>query len=126
MKVDVNRTNGSIIFELQPPSSFVTLVVSNAREEVQWEVEPEGMQAAEIIDAKMLTVRVPSTVVGVAKKIAPSQQPSDYPAVSRIVYGEVPDGYRERAPARVLKAGEEYAILVMGTGLDHGGKRFFG
>ncbi|HEX9407860.1 MAG TPA: hypothetical protein VF975_11125 [Thermoanaerobaculia bacterium] len=125
MKIDITRTNGSIAFELQPPAGFVTLVVSNAKEEVLWELEPEGMQAAEIIDAKMFTMRVPSSVVNVAKKIAPSSPP-EYPAVSRIVYGQVPDGYRELAPASTLKPGEEYAVLVMGCGLDHGGKHFFG
>jgi hypothetical protein len=36
------------------------------------------------------------------------------PPLTRVVYGEVPPGYRESAPARALVRGEKYRIVIVG------------
>lgn len=123
MDVTVLQHNGSIVFELQPATGFVTFVVSSEDEQVQWELKPLSLRPAAVIDSKMVTLRVPTFLNGVVQNIAQSDEP-EYPALSRVVYGEVPEGYRQLAPADRLERGREYAVLILGRGLDGGGSRF--
>ena len=57
-----------------------------------------------------------------------SQQPDDEEnaVVSRVVYGEVPAGYREVVRAPALISGEEYGVFVFGSAFEKGGGRFLG
>ncbi|HEV8579131.1 MAG TPA: hypothetical protein VGX68_08610 [Thermoanaerobaculia bacterium] len=50
---------------------------------------------------------------------------SDRPPVSRVVYGEVPDGYRQVQEPRPLTPGEKYCVVVFGEEVFDLGRDFF-
>jgi hypothetical protein len=54
----------------------------------------------------------------------PGEQESDVPRVSTVVYGEVPDGYRETTKAIPLVRGQTYALLIFDDSSDSGGIHF--
>jgi hypothetical protein len=141
MNVSVLRINGSVVFDLSKPTGFVALLVSSSDEEIQWELEPLAMQPVTIVDGEMfgvrsqdnigqkILVRVPRSAEAAVREamseVIRDEEP-DYPAVSRIVYGEVPAGYREVRHAAPLKDGETYCLLVLGRSFDRGAEFFTG
>lgn len=130
VKIRVIREGPSIVFELSKSVGFDFFVISNAEERVFWELKPVSMQPVQVLEADMFGVHVaPEAQREMEKKvkeITDSHRGSENPPVTRIVYGEVPGGYREVVKASPLKAGEKYCAMLVGDRFEKGGEYFFG
>ena len=60
------------------------------------------------------------------EEISQSDQASENPPVTRIVFGQVPVGYREVVKAIPLTVGEKYCALLVGDSFEKGGEHFVG
>ena len=124
IQVSVVFTEGKVVFEFEQPMGFSTLLVASSREQMMWKVLPLTMQPAEVLNARMFGAPVPSSVMN---KVASAViDEAEDPPVTRVVYGEVPQGYWERAKALPLQPGEKYCVHVVGRGLERGGEYFIG
>jgi hypothetical protein len=130
LEVRVSRINDSLAFEFSREVRFDFFVISNAEEQVFWELKPESMRRVPVLDAAMFGAHVPVELqdqIGDAlRDIAGTPSASDDPAVSRIVYSEVPAGYREVVGATALRAGEQYCAFVWGDGFEATREYFVG
>lgn len=130
LEVKISRPNNSLAFEFSREISFDFFVISNAEEHVFWELKPESMQRVPVVDAAMFGAQVPVELQGqtseALRAIAGTHIASDDPVVSRIVYGEVPAGYREVVGATPLRAGEKYCAFVWGEGFEATREYFVG
>ncbi len=120
MNIRVTRSNGKVVFEFGTPSRFDVFVVSNAHETVFWELKPSYLQPVNVTTGFTAGVRVPEAVAKLIERQAGSDDDNDVPKVSRVTYGEVPEGYREITKAAPLHAGETYALLVFDDVSDSG------
>lgn len=130
LEVKISRPNNSLAFEFSREISFDFFVISNAEEHVFWELKPESMQRVPVVDAAMFGAQVPVELQGqiseALRDIAGTHGASNDPAVGRIVYGEVPAGYREVVGATPLRAGEKYCAFVWGEGFEATREYFVG
>jgi hypothetical protein len=130
VKIRVVREGQSIVFELSKSIGFDFFVISNAEERVFWELKPVSMQPLPVLEADIFGMRAAPAAQREMKskvtEIAGSRQLPENPPVTRIVYGEVPTGYREVVRASPLKGGEKYCALLVGDGFEKGGEYFFG
>lgn len=122
MKVKISRVSGTIAFDFDKPARFDVFVVSDSTETTFWELKPSYMQPAPIIDSDIIGF----SVAGQSNAAEPVSDPqeSDVPAVSRVIYGSTPEGYREITKARPLKSGQRYALVFFDDGNDSGGVQF--
>jgi hypothetical protein len=128
VQIRVLKIAGSVTFEFSRPIGFDFLVVSNAEERVFWELKPLSMHPAQILESHMFGVRVPAAFEDAARETMKEIAGYDgggEPPVDRVVYGEVPSGYREVVRATPLLPGEKYCVFVFGEGFEKGGEYFF-
>jgi hypothetical protein len=122
LEVRVLRLNNSLAFEFSREICFDFFVISNAEEHVFWELKPTSMQPIPVIAAAMYAARVPgelqNQVHEAIRSVAADDNATESPLVTRIVYGEVPSGYREVLVATPLNAGERYCAFVFGDGFE--------
>lgn len=122
LTVQVTISEGLLAFELSPPIGFDFLVVSDSNHHVFWELKPTSMQPAPIIAEDFYSVAVsPDTA---AKMMALTKTALDNPPVARVVYGVVPQGYREVVSATALQSGETYCIFIFGDGPERAWEYF--
>lgn len=130
VEIRVLREGQSIAFEFSKSIGFDFFVISNAEERVFWELKPLSMQPIPIIEADMFGARIPPELHTEAeqalKQIGTTADDPKNPPVTRIVYGEVPAGYREVVKASPLNAGEKYCAFLFGDGFEKAGEYFCG
>lgn len=93
-----------------------------------WDLLPSTVEAVPVVQADMtiLSLSEEESVSAAhhqafvqaiqAREEAGGITKPSYPPVSHVVYGEVPEGYRETMKARPLARGRKYYILVFGEG----------
>jgi hypothetical protein len=130
LEVRISRRNDSLAFEFSREISFDFFVISNAEEHVFWELKPESMRPAPVLEAAMFGAQVPVELqrqIGEAiRDLASTHPANDDPVVTRIVYGEVPVGYREVVGVSPLRRGEKYCAFVWGDGFEATREYFVG
>jgi hypothetical protein len=124
MHLKISHLNGSVVFEFQPePTPVTTFLVADSSEQVRWEIAPVSSEAVAVgtdgglIGSNFIGVRVPRSLERILSDAAKSDRAS-YPPLSRVVYGELPTGYREVVRATELTSGEKYCVVVFGAGLE--------
>jgi hypothetical protein len=120
MEVRIQRRAETVIFEFRPkPFGFFKLSVAS-RTERMWGLVPMMAETVHVIEADMIAVRGSRELVTAVTQTLEETAGSRlvYPPLSGIVYGQVPEGYRETMKARLLVRGEEYCVLVHGQGFD--------
>lgn len=129
MKIRVLHEGRSIVFEFSKSIGFDFFVISNAEEQVFGELKPLTMQPAPIVEADMSGAHVPPELRAEAeqalKHISMTADDPENSPVSRIVYGQLPAGYREVVKASPLNAGEKYCAFLFGDGFEKAGESFF-
>lgn len=111
----------SVAFELSKITGFDFFVVSNAGEQIFWELKPLSMQPATVIEAEIFGIRFPQEFGATNRKTIQEIADADEggnPPVSRILYGQVPAGYREVVRAIPLNSGEKYCAFLFGNGFE--------
>lgn len=105
-------------------------MISNAAGHVSWELKPESLQRVPVLDAAMIGMRVPvelqSEVGELVRDIGRAHSETDDPEVTRIIYGEIPSGYREVVGATPLRGGETYCVFMWGDGFEATREYFVG
>ncbi len=120
---------GAVAFDVQPRSSgFCTLFVASSDEQMMWDVAPIEAEPTPVLASKVVGMRLPSAVVRAVTDTLTNafEGEREYPPVTRIIYGEVPNGYRQQAPAIPLVRGERYCVQVFGRGFDRAAQFFCG
>jgi hypothetical protein len=126
MELQISHAETLIVFEFQQPTSVHMLVVSDAREQVLWEIAPERRTETApaspsapvpVLSGGFAGVRVPHRFERILSEAIEADR-ERYPHLSRVVYGQLPPGYREVVQAKELTAGQMYCVLVFGAGLD--------
>lgn len=120
VEIRVSHESKSVVFTLSKRSGFDFFVVSNAEERIFWELKPLSMQPAPVIEAEMSVMRVPrgfEDTTRTMQEIVDSDEGTN-PPLGRIVYGEVPAGYREVVKATPLSNGEKYCAFLFGDGFE--------
>jgi len=126
MELKISRGETSIVFDFQQPTAVHSLLVSDASEEVLWEIALDraaetapasSSSAVPVLSSGFVSVRVPH---GFEKTLgrALDADRERYPHLSQVVYGLLPPGYREIVEAKELTAGQTYCVLIFGAGLD--------
>ena len=114
MHIQVSVETGCVYFRFETPARLDMLAVSNAAEQVQWELKPSYMHLASMADGFMIGVAVPSRIADLIprRNDIPSAEEEAVPLLSEVIYGIAPSGYREITTARTLEKGKAYAVLA--------------
>lgn len=131
MRLTIAHFETSIVFDLMGPTPLQMLVVSDSLEQVQWEIKASSSrehvqsdikpasssEPQPILQSGFVGVRVPESIGNVVQKQFESER-SNYPQVSRVIYGGVPSGFHELVKPMKLAEGQRYCVLVWGVGFD--------
>ncbi len=122
MQIEVTRLDKKIVFRFLPqPTGISVLIVANAKEEILWRLSPVQMQPINALNAQLTSIPpVPDEQI---TPLIPFEL-GNYRPLEEVIYGEVPDGYKERQGASPLEPGEKYCVTCFGEGLDHSGAFF--
>jgi hypothetical protein len=126
--LSVSAIDGNVVFEFGDlPIGFFSLFVASSQDETMWDITPLSVQPMPIVESRMFGVRVPQETgdAMLRETLRDSEDEPQYPPVSRVIYGQVPDGYREAAKALPLISGETYCVQVWGQEFfDRTGQHF--
>lgn len=108
------------VFRFDTPLSVELLVVANAAEEVLWEFIADEFKPVPVTDGSFQSWPIDQAPPEMVAMLARLQERSDRELkdhgprkspISKIIYGALPSGYREKSPPRPLKPGE-YNVLI--------------
>lgn len=104
------------VFRLSEPVRLYVLAVSDTDGRIVWKISPSAFHRNEIVASRFFSVEMESIPDWVQRGIKDkSANPTaDVPLLESIVYGMVPEGYKQSSPARPLEPATEYYVIAMG------------
>lgn len=120
-----------IVFRFAEPMSVETLDVANAFEDVLWDIIAAEFRSVPVLHASFRTWPIndaPPEMLALLKEVQErhdrelAAEGPRKPPLSAITYGELPAGYREDSPAKVLVSGEYNVLFFAEQG--RGSSRF--
>jgi hypothetical protein len=111
-----------ITFRFPSSLSITSLVVTNSHEDIVWQFIAEEFQPVETVGGSFQSWPIDQAPPELLKMVADIQAKADRELAQRgprktpmseVMYGELPDGYREESPPLPLVPGE-YNVLVFG------------
>ena len=106
------------------PLRFVKFLVTDPHGNIMWELHPSKMHSPASLPvpesnghAGLVSFRAEPPSIEQFQDLLTAAVPSDllseFPSVTEITYGVVPDGYSDDRPAMPLESGVDYRALVM-------------
>jgi hypothetical protein len=120
--ISVEQVHSDYVIRFSEPLGLYVLAVATARGDIVWKVTPLAFRRNEFVSGAFLSVDPQAVPVAIQKYVEEMRDVAtsnaDVPQLQAVIYGEVPDGYKERDPARALERGTKYHVIAMGSSGD--------
>jgi hypothetical protein len=114
--IAIEQVAEGYVIRFSRPVPVYLLAVATAEGVIVWKITPLGFKRNDVVGSAFLSAEV-SVLPGVVHnweslRHAPA---AAVPDVESVIYGSVPEGYKEITPARPLKRGTKYHVISMGA-----------